>query len=129
MSEDMWPTPLYVCVNCGKRMGVASASPVDPDPRPPQEGDVSVCLYCSHVMIFSADRTYRAPTPEEMDEIASDPDVLNLLQAMHRLRTAMRDKGLNDEILPGRARFRRVVRAEDGPPDGEHVSQDRDAGR
>lgn len=85
-ADETWKTPIYACLNCGYTVDAATASPLDPAPRGPREGDTTVCVQCSHIMIFKADQTVRNATPEELAEITSDPDVLQLLQAIRALR-------------------------------------------
>ena len=90
-AEDSWKTDKYACLNCGKEVDAASESPLEEQPRGPQKGDVTVCLYCSHLMIFTGDAaTVRDPTDAEMDDIMSDPDVVTLLEAMAKGRSLWR---------------------------------------
>jgi hypothetical protein len=123
-SNDAWKTPKYACLNCGVVADAASNSPLETDPRAPQEGDVTVCLQCSHLMVFKADGTVREPNDAELNDIADTPDVLRLLQAMGALRrTAFWRRG--HEVLSGAAGKRGVVRAADGAAEREPVPQNR----
>jgi DNA-directed RNA polymerase subunit RPC12/RpoP len=89
-ADGVWKTPKFSCLNCGKEMDAASDSPLETEPRAPQEGDVSLCAYCSHVMVFTAARTVRSATQAEMDEITANPDTAKLFEAMARVRKAQR---------------------------------------
>jgi DNA-directed RNA polymerase subunit RPC12/RpoP len=117
--------PRCKCLNCGKEVDAATISPTETEIRRPQEGDATVCLWCSHIMVFTADLTMRSPTPVELLEIADDPGVITLLQAMGKLRDSPLWRTAN-EVLQGRSRKRRMVRAKGGTPDGEQFPQDRD---
>lgn len=84
--EDTWKTPEYACLNCGYVVDMATASPLETESRAPQEGDVMICLECSHIMIAKADGTVRDATRDEQDEIASEPDILMLLRGLRSVR-------------------------------------------
>jgi hypothetical protein len=120
-----WKTPRQACLNCGYVVDAASNSPLETEPAAPTEGDATVCIECSHIMIFKADGTVRNATPAEMNAVANDPDVLKLLTAMGALRRTKLWRRRH-EVLPGAAGLGGVVRKADGSPVGEHVPQDRD---
>ena len=67
------------CTNCGKRMTAAS-TPDDRPTRAPSPGDVAVCLYCHHLMIYDADMSLRDPTSDELAEVAGDPEILEAME-------------------------------------------------
>jgi hypothetical protein len=69
------------CPFCGK--GIDSASPVDESDQRPSDGDLSLCIYCGEWLVFNADMTFRKPTDEDYEVIASDP-------ALRRVRAAWR---------------------------------------
>jgi hypothetical protein len=48
----------------------------------PRDGDMTVCLYCRHVMIYNADLSLRNPTDEEIVEIAGDPALVATITLM-----------------------------------------------
>ena len=90
-ANKTWKTPDFLCLNCRRTVDAASASPLEPEPRRPHVGDVTVCLYCSHLMIFTGDASWvRDPTDAEMDDIMNDPDVVTLLEAMAKGRALWR---------------------------------------
>lgn len=62
------------CLNCGKLLDGATS--VDGTDRQPEAGSVSVCVYCGHVMIFAEGGGFRAPTDEEITELAGLPELL-----------------------------------------------------
>ena len=84
--ENTYKTLKYACLNCGYKVDAATPTPLEPEPREPREGDATVCLRCSHIMIFTADGRVREATQDERDEVASQPDVQSLLQAMAEVR-------------------------------------------
>jgi hypothetical protein len=75
-------TPAHSCTSCGHLLDAAS-NPFDL--RSPREGDISVCMYCGHLMAFNADMTRRNLTDEEMVEIAGDPQLLMIQHARNRV--------------------------------------------
>ncbi len=72
MSET-YEVPGSACVNCGKDMD--AASPVGGG-RGPQSGDVAICLYCRHLMVYGEDLKMRNLTDEEVIEVAGDPEIV-----------------------------------------------------
>lgn len=44
-------------------------------PETPNEGDVCLCLNCTAISIFDADRRLREPTPIELANLSLNPDV------------------------------------------------------
>ena len=85
------------CLSCGK--GLDAAAQIGAGMPSPSEGDVTVCLYCRHVMIYNADLSLRNPTDAEVVEIAGDPRLvatINLLGAYQKekeLETRRRENG------------------------------------
>ena len=65
------------CLNCGKTLTAVSV--VEGDVPPPSDGDLAVCLYCSHIHIFDGGKL-RSPTDAEIVEIAGDPDLLKVMK-------------------------------------------------
>jgi hypothetical protein len=70
--------PEQECPSCGKKLDAVS-NLEDPVPTP-GPGDATVCLGCGHIMIFAEDLTLRAPTTEEMHDLAARPDLLQIMQ-------------------------------------------------
>ncbi len=77
------------CPSCGYGFDMSSA--VDGSNDPPVEGDVTVCISCADVAVFTAtaDRglTLRAPTPEEKEEALTMPEVVHAKLALLALRS------------------------------------------
>jgi hypothetical protein len=65
--------PSTTCPNC--RKGVDGATSVDADAKP-GPGDITVCLYCGHIMAFAADLSLRELTDDEMRKVAGDKRIL-----------------------------------------------------
>jgi hypothetical protein len=40
----------------------------------PRDGDIAICVYCAHVMIYDNGKV-RNPEGEEIEEIANDPTI------------------------------------------------------
>jgi hypothetical protein len=70
-------TPRNYCLDCGKRIDAATAVSED---AVPNSGDISVCFYCGHIMIFAPDMTVRSLTDSEMIEIAGRPDIIQAMK-------------------------------------------------
>lgn len=66
------------CKNCGKQTDGGTAIVKDSaTERKPRRGDITVCLYCGHIMVY-ADRRGRKRelTDAEMVMIAGDPGIV-----------------------------------------------------
>jgi hypothetical protein len=50
----------------------------------PKSGDITICLYCGHLMAFDDQLSFRGLTDEEMKSIAGDPRVLAIQKARKR---------------------------------------------
>lgn len=82
------------CLKCGKQLDGFMA--VDNDKARPRTGDVSLCMYCQHIMIFAGpvDITgnplpatgVREATTEEFEMIARDPEIQASIRASRQLK-------------------------------------------
>jgi hypothetical protein len=72
-------TPVCACLSCGKVFDMATD--MTSDDAPSSSGDVTICLYCGHLMAFNDDLTVRELTPQEMHAVAGDPRVLAIQRA------------------------------------------------
>jgi hypothetical protein len=66
-----------VCLNCGKTLDAVGL--VEGGTPPPSDGDLAVCMYCSHIHVFDGGKM-RSPTDAEMVEFAADPDLLKVMK-------------------------------------------------
>jgi hypothetical protein len=69
------------CLHCDKLLDAATIVPGFDDHRP-VGGDVSICLKCGHIAIFTRGGKLREPRPDELREIMTD-------QLVNKTRTAM----------------------------------------
>lgn len=76
------PTPECFCPFCGHRLDVAmAADPANPAASP-APGDVSVCIECAQVLVFTDDLTLRASMP---GEIPMTPELRRAQQVVRAL--------------------------------------------
>jgi hypothetical protein len=78
-----YDTPKTICPKCGGKIDAAAAVSGD---RPPREGDLSVCAYCTTLSLYCADLTLRLPTPAEHQRLALNPDVMRTQIVLAALR-------------------------------------------
>ena len=79
-------TPLCTCPACGKRFNAATNA----EPwvaAPPMPGDLSICVGCERVLVFTTDGTRRRATPAEEQEHATLIDF-----ARNALRTIKQER-------------------------------------
>lgn len=77
------------CLNCGQPL--TGLGMVGEDAPPPGEGDVLVCLYCSHLM------EWRQGLLAELDDqairdIAGDPDIIQAVNFADAFQKERKDK-------------------------------------
>jgi DNA-directed RNA polymerase subunit RPC12/RpoP len=73
--KDGKALPEKACLNCGKTIDAATRT-LDKDDDRPSPGDVAICFYCGHLMVYADDMSVREPTDEEVVEMAADPDIV-----------------------------------------------------
>jgi hypothetical protein len=62
------------CLNCNRPVEAATCvSERDVQPSP---DDITICLYCGHIMAFASDLSLRKLTSREMHEVAGDKRIL-----------------------------------------------------
>ena len=61
------------CTNCHAKLNATSSSSEEDSPNP---GDITICLYCGHIMAYSDDMKLRDLTDEEVIEVAGHPDLI-----------------------------------------------------
>ena len=84
-------TSSSVCLNCEKLLDGATAAVPD-DAAKPSEGDLTICMYCSHLMAFDENLGLRALTDAEMVKTAGDPIVLLAMAEIYEARMYMEKK-------------------------------------
>lgn len=67
--------PDSACTACGKVMDAASC--VSGDYKPDPE-DITICIYCGHIMGFTNEMKLRELSLEEWQEIKQDPKIQHL---------------------------------------------------
>jgi hypothetical protein len=81
-------TPECSCPWCGQRLDAAMAGdPENPDATP-SPGDVSICISCAQILVFTDELTLRASMPGEVE---MTPPIRRVQELVRRLdRRAMR---------------------------------------
>jgi hypothetical protein len=77
--------PVSICISCGKPNDSFTAVS-DRYSKRPKSGDISICLYCGHVAIYSDDLTLRELTSDEIREIAGHPLLLRAQKVSAKYR-------------------------------------------
>lgn len=68
-------TKINYCPRCNSKLD--AYSPVDKDNfKIPSPGDISFCVYCGELLIFSKDMLLRVPTKTEFLFIKNDPELM-----------------------------------------------------
>jgi len=80
------------CPNCNQLLN-AGATP--DNERPPQPGDIAICMGCHHLGAYADDMQVRNLTDEEMIDIAGDPDLISMMEGL-RLRKMLMEILKND---------------------------------
>lgn len=81
--------PESPCRGCGKLLNGAAEAFGRARPHP---GNISVCIYCGHLMAFADDMTLRDLTDEEMHEIAGDPMIIAVQRARAKVNEEWPDR-------------------------------------
>jgi hypothetical protein len=64
-----------------------AATSFEMDDAIPSDGDVTVCLYCGALAIFTDETTlFRRPTAEERKELLANSDVVSAIRAVHDIQ-------------------------------------------
>lgn len=66
------------CVRCGNRLNGLSEMLTD-SPVVPKDGEISICIYCLNVAIFSSDSALRQPNALELQALMNNPTLLTSL--------------------------------------------------
>jgi len=68
------------CRGCSKPIDAATGVFTEKEVRP-KPGDVTVCLYCGHLMVYREGLVLDDPSAEEMYQIAGDERILAIQRA------------------------------------------------
>lgn len=78
-------TKLSKCTSCGEAMDSAMNAQFGIN-NVPSSGDVTVCMYCSHIMIYDDNLILRDPSNDELIDIAANKDILRAVNAIAKIR-------------------------------------------
>lgn len=70
------------CLSCGKPLDSSSMVGPNGETATPSEGDMTVCLYCRHLMTYNADLSLRNLTGEEIIEVAGEPILVSMIDLL-----------------------------------------------
>jgi len=77
------------CTNCDKELdGASSGENPGPDPD-----DITVCIYCDHVMAFDHQLKLRDLTEDEIAMVAGDPRIIEYQKMAAEFRKSKEQKG------------------------------------
>jgi len=88
--------PVSYCTNCKKLLDGATAA-TKPTALP-EEGCISICIYCGHVMVFGKGLILRNPTEAEMIEIAGNSDLVKIQTARKMLLDKHGNRSIFDDV-------------------------------
>lgn len=77
MTDDFVRIQTEPCLNCGAKL--SGAGIVEGEAPTPNDGDLAVCMYCSHIHVFDGGKM-RNPTDDEIVDIAGDPEMLKVMK-------------------------------------------------
>ena len=88
-------TPPTPCPQCGAVNDTADGVEHEEAPTP---GDISVCMYCAAVTVFTNDLKLRTPTSEEMANIRSDAEIwATIKEAQRAIHAAFSSRRASDQ--------------------------------
>lgn len=80
--------PACDCLECGKELDAATCF----EGTEPAPGDITICVYCGHIMAFGETGTLRPLNDREITDVAGDPHILAAMRARAAYWCAMREK-------------------------------------
>jgi hypothetical protein len=99
-----------MCLNCGQKTSLATDKGHGRKPKP---GDISICTYCGHIMIFDDELKNRESTDNEIFDIAGNRDIVRvqtIRKTCHDVATEMADSIFRKEIpKDDKDRFIRII--------------------
>jgi hypothetical protein len=78
------------CLNCGHALTATGL--IEDNNAVPGEGSFTVCLYCSHLMVFRGDLSVRNPNTAEIIEAAGDKEILKVMEFAHAFREYVKEQ-------------------------------------
>ena len=75
--------PKSKCLSCGKALDGATCVG---EKATPKVGDITLCIYCGHLMAFGDDMMFRELNDEEMHEMAGDYRILMAQKARQKMK-------------------------------------------
>lgn len=76
-------TPETICPTCGNVNDAATCVEGEHSPSP---GDVSVCLYCAAILIFTDELETRLPTEREMIDLQTSQNWPTIQKTIYMIR-------------------------------------------
>lgn len=71
----------FPCPFCNKNLDVSAGW----DEAEPQAGDISICMYCRNISIFTGGKGSREPTFEEAKKLAGDQRITTTMKVLKEL--------------------------------------------
>lgn len=76
-----------VCTNCGYELDAATVVAEEiGNKTSPEEGDITICIGCGHLMVFDKDMVLRNPTDDEILKVAGDPRMVAVQKALAAIK-------------------------------------------
>lgn len=75
-------TPTQMCLNCGKLIDAASGVGHSRWPKP---DDITVCIGCGHIMVYTNALHLREPTASELFVLSFRPDIQKVVATIKEL--------------------------------------------
>jgi hypothetical protein len=78
------------CLCCGTLIDAAMLGRDPAEPTMPKPGDVTICVYCGHIMAFGNDYRVRPLTDVEMYAVAGDRNIIMAQRAIAEVKRLKR---------------------------------------
>jgi hypothetical protein len=72
------------CLNCKHKLNASDT--LEDDRDAPEPGCFTVCMYCSHLMVFADDMSVREPTDAEIVAVAGHGELLQMMAVLAEYR-------------------------------------------
>jgi hypothetical protein len=80
-----------LCLNCGALLNRVASLEEDSDHNP-SPGDISVCLNCGHILIFTEDLGVRELTEEEVIAVAGRKEIVKFNRIRENILKKIREE-------------------------------------